>query len=199
LKIQPVIKWTGSKRSQSERIISYFPKNIETYYEPFVGGGSIVRQLLESDIQVDNYICSDINNDLINLWNFIKFNPKELSSCYHIMWKELNIDNDLDRKKNYFYSVRDRLNKLHKPEDFLFISRTVINGLIRYNKSSDFNASFHITRNGIEPDKMMNIIYDWYEILNKNNVQFICRNYNEIISKENDFYDDKSKLYILKN
>ena len=35
---QPVIKWSGSKRSQSSEIIKYFPKEIDTYYEPFCGG-----------------------------------------------------------------------------------------------------------------------------------------------------------------
>ena len=36
MNFQPVIKWSGSKRSQSEEIIKYFPKEIDTYYEPFV-------------------------------------------------------------------------------------------------------------------------------------------------------------------
>ena len=40
---QPVIKWTGSKRSQSEEIIQYFPKEIDTYYEPCCGGASILN------------------------------------------------------------------------------------------------------------------------------------------------------------
>lgn len=40
--LQPVIKWSGSKRSQAEEIISYFPRNYNTYYEPFIGGGSIL-------------------------------------------------------------------------------------------------------------------------------------------------------------
>ena len=78
MKFQPVIKWTGSKRSQSEYIISLFPKQIETYYEPFVGGGSILMQLLLSDIKVGRYICSDINKDLIGLWDTIKQNPVAL-------------------------------------------------------------------------------------------------------------------------
>lgn len=38
VRLQPVIKWTGSKRSQAEHIINKFPKEIDTYYEPFVGG-----------------------------------------------------------------------------------------------------------------------------------------------------------------
>lgn len=36
IKFKPIIKWSGSKRSQSEEIIKRFPKEIKTYYEPFV-------------------------------------------------------------------------------------------------------------------------------------------------------------------
>lgn len=38
---KPVIKWSGSKRSQSDEILKHFPNEIDTYFEPFVGGGSI--------------------------------------------------------------------------------------------------------------------------------------------------------------
>jgi len=54
---EPVIKWSGSKRSQASEIIKYFPKEIDTYYEPFIGGGSMMRELLDSDIKVKkNYL-----------------------------------------------------------------------------------------------------------------------------------------------
>lgn len=39
---QPVIKWSGSKRSQSSELIKMFPQNINTYYEPFCGGVCIM-------------------------------------------------------------------------------------------------------------------------------------------------------------
>jgi DNA adenine methylase len=40
---EPVIKWSGSKRSQAENILKHFPKEIDTYYEPFCGGASVVN------------------------------------------------------------------------------------------------------------------------------------------------------------
>ena len=68
---EPVIKWTGSKRSQAKELLQFFPKEISTYYEPFCGGASMLRKLLDSEIKVQNYCCSDINADLIGLWNMI--------------------------------------------------------------------------------------------------------------------------------
>ena len=187
MKFQPVIKWSGSKRSQSEEIIKYFPKEIDTYYEPFCGGCSVLFQLLHSDIKVNNYVCSDKNKGLIDLWNLIKVNPKLVSDSYSIMWNELNIDDNKERKKQYFYMVRERYNNKHNPTDFMFIMRTTTNGMPRYNNNGDFNNSFHVTRNGILPNKLEKIIYQWSEVLNKNNVKFINQEYNNILTKENDF------------
>lgn len=187
MNFQPVIKWSGSKRSQSEEIIKRFPKEIDTYYEPFVGGASILFQLLHSDINVNNYICSDINRDLINLWNEIKNYPSALIEDYANMWAWLNQDDDLERKKQYFYEVRKRFNEEGDASDFLFISRTTTNGLIRYNQKGEFNNSFHVTRNGIIPGTLEKIINEWSEVLNKNKVQFIHRSYSEITTNKNDF------------
>ena len=187
MKFQPVIKWSGSKRSQSEEIIKYFPKEIDTYYEPFCGGCSVLFQLLHSDIKVNNYVCSDKNKGLIDLWNLIKVDPKLVSHSYSIMWNELNIDDNKERKKQYFYMVRERYNNKHNPTDFMFIMRTTTNGMPRYNNNGDFNNSFHITRNGILPNKLEKIIYQWSEALNKNNVKFINQEYNNIVTKKNDF------------
>lgn len=184
---EPVIKWSGSKRSQAEKILTYFPKEIDTYYEPFCGGASVLRRLLNSDIKVNRYICSDINNDLINLWNYIIDKPQEVSNYYRKLWTELNIDDDKDRKREYFYNVRDRYNKEHNPLDFMFIMRTTTNGMPRYNQNGEFNNSFHITRNGIMPDKLDKIINEWNILLNKYNVEFQSCSYEQIRPCENDF------------
>lgn len=188
MKFQPVIKWSGSKRSQSEEIINRIKdKEYDTYYEPFCGGCSVLFQLLHSNKKFKKYICSDINNDLISLWNMIKDNPNKIIEEYTKMWNELNVDDDKERKKQYFYMVRDRFNKSKNPCDFMFIMRTTTNGMPRYNKIGEFNNSFHVTRNGIIPSTFAKIVKEWSEVLNKFNVQFIYRSYNEIITTENDF------------
>lgn len=188
---QPVIKWTGSKRSQVNEILEYFPKEIDTYYEPFCGGASVLRGLIESDIKVDKYICSDINSDLISLWNEIKNNPEGVFSHYQELWDILVSFGDsqegIEEKKKFFNKVRDRFNKEKNPLDFMFIMRTTTNGMPRYNKQGDFNNSFHVTRNGIKPLSLKKIIYDWSEKLNDKGVQFLVQDYKEIKSNELDF------------
>lgn len=184
---EPVIKWSGSKRSQAEGIISFFPKSIETYYEPFCGGASVMRRLLSSDIRVKHYICSDINQGLIDLWNCIKYRPYDILEHYTRLWNELNSKKDLEEKKEYYYSIRERYNKIHDPLDFMFIMRTVTNGMPRYNSDGDFNNSFHVTRCGIVPDGLRDILIEWNGVLNDKNVEFICCPYSNINPNPDDF------------
>lgn len=194
---QPIIKWTGSKRSQSNEIISYFPKYIDIYYEPFCGGCSIVKKLLDSNIHVKNIICSDINNDLISTYNEIKYNHDDVFENYSNMWNTLNSTDDIDKKRDYFEQQRKIFNDTHNPYIFFFIMRTCTNGMPRYNKKGDFNNSFHITRNVINPKNLKPILYEWSNKLNQYNVKFLNCSYEHIFDKcnENDFVYLDSPYY----
>lgn len=149
------IKWTGSKRSQADELISYFPKEINTYYEPFLGSGAVLGQL-----KPIKAVCSDVNKPLIELWENIKDNPKKVITSYKKNWDSLQ-----EEGHTFFYSVRDKFNKKQSPLDFLFLTRTCVNGLIRYNQKGEFNNSLHHTRKGINPSSLERIILSWSNII----------------------------------
>lgn len=148
---KPVIKWSGSKRSQSAKIKDFVPKKFNRYYEPFIGGGSMLYAINPSKA-----ICGDICIPLINLWNKIKNHPLELSESYRIRWSRLQTEG-----YQAYYDIRNNFNKNHSPEDLLFLTRTCVNGLIRFNADGNFNNSLHHTRPGISPDSLEKIILDW--------------------------------------
>ena len=187
MNFQPAIKWSGSKRSQCDEIISYFPRKIETYYESFLGGGSVAYRLMNSDINVNKFVLSDLNSDLINLYKLIQNDYKSIVSHYELLWNELNKDSNFERKKLYFAEIRKRLNEKHDPKDFMFIMRTTTNGMPRYNSDGEFNNSFHVTRNGIEPFRLEKILKEWNDTLNNHNVEFINASYEIFSPNENDF------------
>lgn len=186
-KFQPAIKWSGSKRSQSEKIVSFVPNEIKTYYEPFCGGCSVLRALIDSGIKVDKYVCSDINESLIELWNVIKNDPYSLLQTYKELWEELNYDNDIKRQKEFYNKIRKRFNEEKSPIDFMFLNRTCYNGLIRYNSNGEFNSPFHMNRPGIEPSKLYSIIYEWSDMINEKNVDFKLQEFDSINPNEDDF------------
>lgn len=166
-KFQPVIKWSGSKRSQVDNILSYIGE-YNTYYEPFIGGGSVLYA-----VNPANGIVGDINKPLINLWNAIKSNPIYLIEEYRKMWNKLQ-----EEGNQYYLSVRERFNQEQSEVDLLFLSRTCVNGLIRYNKNGEFNNSLHHTRPGIHPDRLSKIILDWSERIQ--HIEFRCCDYREL-------------------
>ena len=185
---EPAVKWTGSKRSQAAEIVNRIPREIGTYYEPFCGGCSVLRRLLSSkEHRVNSFVCSDANSDLIDLWNAIRDSPEFIVQEYTQMWNELNKDNDLERKKVYFNHVRGRFNETRSPQDFLFIMRTTVNGMPRYNKNGKFNNGFHVTRNGIEPKRLNKVIQEWSNILRERSVEFVCHDYSKVNPDKGDF------------
>src|SRR3954464_14005568 len=93
-----LLKWTGSKRRQARRIVEHFPRKIATYYEPFVGGGSVLYELLGSDIQVDRIECGDTCVPLIELWQVVRDDPEGLVRRYAEMWAMLR-----SQGKGFYY------------------------------------------------------------------------------------------------
>lgn len=92
-----ILKWVGGKGQLLERIENFLPKKISTYYEPFVGGGSVFIHILKlceegqalinpdpgkekskTKIHVNKFIINDINTELINLYQMIQKNHVQL-------------------------------------------------------------------------------------------------------------------------
>lgn len=148
---QPVIKWSGSKRSQSARIKSFLPDSFNTYFEPFLGGGSMLYAINPS-----KSVCGDICVPLIDLWKEIRDNPNALADGYSQRWHRLQSEG-----YTAYYEIRDDFNREKSPYDLLFLSRTCVNGLIRFNDKGEFNNSLHYSRPGINPEKLREIIINW--------------------------------------
>ena len=69
----PILKWVGGKTQILHEVIKLYPKTMENYYEPFLGGGSTLLALLQKKkdglIKVNGSIyASDVNQVLISLW-----------------------------------------------------------------------------------------------------------------------------------
>ena len=208
----PFIKWSGSKRKQAPFIVSQFPKEIDTYYEPFIGGASVLHELLNQitlgNITCKHIICSDINYDLITIWNLFKNKDtrEELFNYYcdlHYKLKErARIEENSDPKvwvqncQSLYYEMRDKYNKYIDDNDtckersmlFYWITRTSFNGLIRYNpKNNHFNSPFHVGgRFGIKPEELQSVFNSWgilfdYFIDNGGTIEFLNKSYDEVI------------------
>jgi len=194
----PIIKWTGSKRFQASSIVDKFPKEINTYYECFIGGGSVLGELMErmlstESIKVNKIVCIDINEDLIGIWKLVRDNPEKLIDGYESLYNMYNSSPEHEYKKKVYAELKNKYNDLRRNNEdlenrsiiFNWLLRNCFNGLVRYSRNGDFNTSCHFSRNGIRPDKFKDIVYEWSYDLNKFNVEFIAGSYKDVIDIKN--------------
>lgn len=176
-----LVKWTGSKRRQAKEIVSRFPRRVSTYYEPFVGGGSVLYEMLGSDIQCDRIKCSDTCRPLIELWRIVKTSPRLLIDEYDRLWGELQ-----EEGATYYLDAREQFNECGDPCLFFFLLRTCRNGLVRFNQKGEFTANFHHGRKGMRPENVKAVVEDWSRKLRENDVRFYVRDFRRVRSSEND-------------
>jgi DNA adenine methylase len=139
VKIPTLVKWVGGKKQLLDQFEPLFPKKIERYFEPFVGGGAVAFYLLKTHPEIKKIYLSDINRELIITYNVVKKNIKELISS--LKKHELNHKKDPTK---YYYKMRDLVLKeddyIRIASRFIYLNRTCFNGIYRVNKSGKFNV-----------------------------------------------------------
>ncbi len=222
--IKPIIKWVGGKTQILDVVFQKFPKQISNYYEPFIGGGSVLFELLnqleKNTITVKTINISDINENLINLYNCIKYKPKKLlkilkkfkdaydSAPINVKNKgrttitplEKLEDNVKKSKEHVYYFLRNQFNEFKNSTNkktkraalFIFLNKTSFRGVYRENSSGKFNVPFG-NYNSLEMFDENNII-NCSVLLNKYNVTFTNSDFNTI--KETINYKKDTFVYL---
>ena len=150
--LKPILKWAGGKTQLLAEISHAYPDGFGTtirrYAEPFVGGGSVLFDILSKYELDEIYIC-DINAELINMYLIVRDQVDELIEIltrYQTDYLAL----DDEGRKRYYYSKREEFNNLiitgksksgvQSAALFIFLNRTCFNGLYRANKNGLFNV-----------------------------------------------------------
>ena len=142
--VAPFVKWAGGKRQLIPQIRERMPEKYNDYYEPFVGCGAVIFDLLPA-----NALINDINKALINTYNIICNEADAFLEAVNRLDEEMWEDG-----KKYYYSVREHYNdKLMKSEYdvelaalFVFINKHCFNGLYRVNGKGLFNVPYNNSR-----------------------------------------------------
>lgn len=150
--------YVGDKYRLMEQLLGLFPKKINNFYEPFVGGGTVFL-----NIEAKKYFLNDINKYLINIHRFLLSSAKNPEKFFidiekiirryklsHSYKKDI-VPNFLRRefKKTYYArfnkegyeKLRTYVNK-NKKKDPLILYVLLIYGfnrMLRFNSSGKFN------------------------------------------------------------
>lgn len=132
---KPFLRWAGGKRWLIKHIESIKKLKIKTYYEPFLGGGSVF-------FNIDNYKnahLSDLNSELIDTYSCLRDNLEDVVA-------------KLKTFKNtefQYYKIRETQFEdiVDKSAKFIFLNKTSFNGIYRVNQKGEFNVPYGFRNN----------------------------------------------------
>lgn len=132
---KPFLKWAGGKRHLLPELRKHLPKEVGRYFEPFIGAGAVLFDLMPEEA-----IIGDTNSELINCYTVIRDSVDAL------------IENLATHRntEDYYYRLRDldrspefeRLTAVERASRLIFLNKTCYNGLFRVNAHGQFNVPF---------------------------------------------------------
>ena len=185
LKPKPFVKWAGGKRQILDKLKKYIPEEFNTYYEPFVGGGALLFDLIPKKA-----IINDSNKELMNVYKVLSNYELFIKLC-----KELNT-HERRHNEEYYYKIRDldrdskKFDKLldyQKAARTIYLNKSCFNGLYRVNSKGLFNVPFNKKEKVSTYDAENLLLIHTY--LTNNDIKILSIDFEECVKecKENDF------------
>ena len=127
---KPFLRWAGGKRWFIKYLDKLDSLEINTYYEPFLGGASVF-------FSINNYkdaLISDLNPDLIETYEALRDCPSQI----------ISILKDLNNTEEEYYKIRAIKfeSKIERAAQFIYLNQTSFNGIYRVNRNGIFNVPY---------------------------------------------------------
>jgi len=198
--------YVGDKYKIMKQIKNLFPKEINNFYEPFVGGGTVFL-----NIEARKYHLNDINKNLINIHKFLvksSNNPSEFfRSVEKIIYKyklsrsykEDIIPDSLKKKwkKTYFArfnkegyeKLRGKINKNKKKHPLILYVLLIygFNRMLRFNSEGKFNLPV----GNVDFNKnVVNALNSYFDFVRGKKISFTPKDFGKFVSEKEYFKDD---------
>lgn len=134
-RLSSLIKYPGGKEKELKYILPNLPIKINSYYEPFVGGGAVYFA-----VQAKKYLINDKSDELISLYNMVKNQNKEFFDkliAFDHNWKIISnvVDNHSYFLITLYTSYKDNIYNEQELNDeiseFVLANADEFNGLLR--------------------------------------------------------------------
>src|SRR3989338_838271 len=153
---KPFLKWAGGKGQLISEIEKRLPRNIkiskkiESYFEPFVGGGAVFFWL-SCHYKIRKSHLYDVNPEIVTAFKTVQKKVNHLIDELEGLQREYHKLNERERE-NFYYSRREKYNSFIKGHEknnvvrrsalIIFLNKTCFNGLFRVNSQGLFNVPF---------------------------------------------------------
>lgn len=130
--VKPIIRWAGGKQRLMHELLARVPDTFNTYYEPFIGGASVLLALAPKAA-----IVSDKNGELINFYQQLQVDWRSVVDVF----KTFPLD------ETFYYELRgqDRsptfleIGAVQRAARFLYLNKTSFQGLWRVNTKKGYH------------------------------------------------------------
>lgn len=135
--MHPFVKWAGGKTQLLDKLKSLMPKEYNTYYEPFIGGGALLFSVAPKE-----FVINDFNSELIQAYKCFTDDDNFTALVNTLESHQKN------HSEEYFYKIRS----MDKEENFIqlpiyeraarmiYLNKSCFNGLYRVNSKGYFNV-----------------------------------------------------------
>jgi DNA adenine methylase len=129
---RPFLKWAGGKGRLLSQYEPFLPTTIDTYYEPFLGGGAVFFHLAG---RMQRAVLGDINPELVNVYCCVR---DQVERLIRHLW-----DHQRRHSPTYYYEVRQQQtlrSPIERAARLIYLNKTCYNGLYRENSQGHFNV-----------------------------------------------------------
>lgn len=179
--VPALLKWIGNKQRFASIIVANMPTTFNNYYEPFLGSGAVLAELLMQDDtslypHFNHAYGSDILPFLIDIFRSVKENPNKIIEYYS---KE--ISSYYENPAEQYELIRNRFNQDHNAFDFCLLSRTCYSGIIRFRKADGYMSTPKGPHNPIKPSVFANRVALWSNLIQK--ADFYTESFEKAMAK----------------
>ena len=140
---EPFLKWAGGKGQLLTQFADLYPRRIERYVEPFVGGAAVFFDL-RARFELRAAALSDNNDELINCYTVVRDRVEELIELLAQHKRRHHAQHP-----DYYYKMRDTVPRdpVRRAARLIYLNKTCYNGLYRVNSRGQFNVPIGRYRN----------------------------------------------------
>jgi DNA adenine methylase len=135
VRARALIKMPGGKATLAPTITALLPAKMKTYFEPFVGAGSVYFALANEG-RFGSAVLGDLNRDVMDILQAAQTSVEELIQFLSVYAYD----------KEMFAKIRaqdpSKLNLVMRAARTIYIAKTGFNGLMRYNSKGQCNVPF---------------------------------------------------------
>ena len=193
--------YVGDKYKLIKEIRQYFPKDINSFIEPFAGGGSVFL-----NTNARSYFLNDIDSNVIQIHNFLKdsslneeafFNKlQEQITSYNLSHSYLKdvVPKEIKTKwgktyyakfnKEGFNKLRSDFNKSNKSDTLKLYLLLIygFNRMLRFNSMGNYNLPVgNVDLNS----NVINALNHYFQIIKAKNITFYNLDYKDFLNQIN--------------